>query len=94
MGAVALKDGGIVLGVLERSRNARADWIPVVELGGDRRHRYRRLRFAGEDRWLGAMTEDGMLQVWDVAALLERLRAGKVLPVAAGGRVEEWIRGR
>jgi len=90
LAAIALQDGGIRLGMLESEGRLR--WNPMVELGRERRPRFGRLRFVGMGRWLGGVSEDDLLHVWDITALVERLDAGHVLPWNTVTNTAAWVR--
>ncbi|MBX3743787.1 MAG: serine/threonine protein kinase [Verrucomicrobiae bacterium] len=80
--AGALSSGGIVLGHFRVEESPRLR--PVVLLGAGAFSRFERLRFAGGDRWLGAIGEDGQLRVWDVGMILRLLGEENCLPSWAG----------
>jgi len=72
LAAAASDEDGLVLGRLERGPGW--IWHGLVRLGADRKGGlYTALRFTGGGRWLGAIREDGEVQVWDVESVLRAL---------------------
>lgn len=82
LAASAMSSGGILLGYFDREETFQLR--PVVLLGAGAFSRFERLRFAGGDRWLGAIGEDGQLRVWDVEMILRMLGEENCLPSWVG----------
>ena len=81
LAARAERSGGIELGII-LGKSGALQWTPIVKLGVGRREVFSRLRFLGGDRWLGAVSSDGRLHLWDLAALHRELDAVSCLPVS------------
>ncbi|MCC6234166.1 MAG: protein kinase [Verrucomicrobiales bacterium] len=77
--AAAVMEDGIHLGTIEEVDGMLA-WRHGVTLGTTQGGAYSRVRFAGGDRWLGAIAEGRQLHFWSVPELLHHLDQAGCLP--------------
>jgi hypothetical protein len=79
LAAAAIRGGGITLGLIRKTGEA-LEWRPLTRLGTQVKGEFSGLRFAGHDRWLGAVARDGQLHLWDLKSLSKALAAASCLP--------------